>query len=135
MELPGPAATCAIMAFASAAFLTLIANYQLEHEQRRIYLRGLRETLLNRELADYPPIFLRVWRSQVAHEARPVLRAGVLRDRQNHQRLEVLAQIGVLRITADADDLEGLRGLPGRGLEPDDAADGSQGAAPVASRK
>jgi 2-keto-4-pentenoate hydratase/2-oxohepta-3-ene-1,7-dioic acid hydratase in catechol pathway len=24
---------------------------------------------LNRELADYPPIFLRVWRSQVAHEA------------------------------------------------------------------
>jgi diguanylate cyclase (GGDEF)-like protein len=50
--LPAPAATGAIMAFASAAFLTLIANYQLEHEQRRIYLTGLRETLLNRELAD-----------------------------------------------------------------------------------
>jgi 2-keto-4-pentenoate hydratase/2-oxohepta-3-ene-1,7-dioic acid hydratase in catechol pathway len=28
---------------------------------------------LNRELADYPPIFLRVWRSQVAHEA-PIVR-------------------------------------------------------------
>jgi diguanylate cyclase (GGDEF)-like protein len=50
--LPAEAASGAIMAFASAAFLTMIANYKLEHEQRHIYLTGLRETLVNRELAD-----------------------------------------------------------------------------------
>lgn len=46
-----------------------VRNY-LDHHQEALAAG------LNRELSEYPPIFLRVWRSQVAHE-QPIIRPAV----------------------------------------------------------
>jgi diguanylate cyclase (GGDEF)-like protein len=49
--LPFSVASSAIVTLATAAVLTLVANYNLEHEQRRTYLTGLRERLRSGKLA------------------------------------------------------------------------------------
>jgi 2-keto-4-pentenoate hydratase/2-oxohepta-3-ene-1,7-dioic acid hydratase in catechol pathway len=49
--------------------ICVVRNY-LDHHQEAV-AAGLK-----RELSDFPPIFLRVWRSQVAHEA-PIIRPRV----------------------------------------------------------
>jgi 2-keto-4-pentenoate hydratase/2-oxohepta-3-ene-1,7-dioic acid hydratase in catechol pathway len=56
---------------------------------------------LNRELSEYPPIFLRVWRSQVAHEA-PIIRPRASASLDWEGELAVIIGKGGRDIAEDA---------------------------------
>ena len=47
-----PVAVGAVLTLSAAAVLTLVGNYNLEHEQRRVYLTGLRDELRSGALSD-----------------------------------------------------------------------------------
>ncbi len=50
--MPSPVAYGVILTMTAATVLSLIANWQFEHNERRLYLLNLRETLIGEDLAD-----------------------------------------------------------------------------------